>query len=386
MENPLGERIRALREELGLTQEDLAKKAEITSEFMSMIETGKRTPSLSVLEKLARSLNRDVSSLLAEERPVFTLLLRAEGLGEAERRDLARFVHLCENYSFLEGLVATAPTLAPTYPGPSPLQIKSYKEMERYAEQLAEAERKRIGLGDEPIKDIFLLLEQQGVHPIRLGLGADSKLAGAFVFNTKVGAFFLINASQVRSRQVFTAAHEYCHFLKDRAEGVILEEGAWIGEPAVNGRSPKETIANIFAANFLMPASAVARVVSGLTSIGPEEVLYLKRYFGVSYLAMVCRLQGLGWIKKDRADRLKALSPTELERQFFKQEFEEEAEAPEEIPTRMFQLAVHAYREGHITLSRLAELLNRSAPEMRRLLVGSGMDAPERGTVEKGSR
>jgi transcriptional regulator with XRE-family HTH domain len=53
-------------EGLGLTREHLAKKAKVTTAYVSMMEAGKRkNPSLDVLRKLAKALGVPVTELLA---------------------------------------------------------------------------------------------------------------------------------------------------------------------------------------------------------------------------------------------------------------------------------------------------------------------------------
>lgn len=375
MNQPLAERLREAREQLGLSQQAAAERIGVTSEYVCMVEAGRRVPSLSVLEKMAGLFNKGIGFLLSEEKPVFTLLLRAEQVGAEERKVLGRFEQLCRDYADVEKLAEEAPALAPAYDPPSSLQVKTAKGRERYAVALAEAERKRLGLGDEPIKDIFLLLEQQGAHPIRVPLGEGSKLAGAFIFSPGLGAFTLINASQRQTRQAFTAAHEYCHYLKDRAEGLTLDSSDQVTDRPDGERPPKEVIANVFAANFLMPTSALARLANP-DRIGAEEVLYLKRYFGVSQQAMVFRLLSLGWVKKDKGQELLQVRSDELERRFFGAA-PEAAETPPGIPSQFFKLAIHAYSKEQITLGRLAELLETTPPEMRRLLAHSGLLSAE---------
>lgn len=57
--------LRERREGLGLTREQLAKKAKVTTAYVSMMEAGKRkNPSLDVLRKLAKALGVPVTELL----------------------------------------------------------------------------------------------------------------------------------------------------------------------------------------------------------------------------------------------------------------------------------------------------------------------------------
>jgi XRE family transcriptional regulator, master regulator for biofilm formation len=54
------------REGLGLTREQLARKAKVTTAYVSMMEAGKRkNPSLAVLQRLAKALGVSLTELLA---------------------------------------------------------------------------------------------------------------------------------------------------------------------------------------------------------------------------------------------------------------------------------------------------------------------------------
>jgi transcriptional regulator with XRE-family HTH domain len=59
--------LKVLREEKGLTQDELAKKARLTKPYISQLETGVRhTPSLEVLQRLAKALDIPVARLVQE--------------------------------------------------------------------------------------------------------------------------------------------------------------------------------------------------------------------------------------------------------------------------------------------------------------------------------
>ena len=53
------------RTRAGLTQEDLAARADVSARFISFLETGKRQPSLSALHALSKGLGLSMSELLA---------------------------------------------------------------------------------------------------------------------------------------------------------------------------------------------------------------------------------------------------------------------------------------------------------------------------------
>jgi transcriptional regulator with XRE-family HTH domain len=58
-----GRRLKALRIEREMTQEDLANAADVSTVFVSSIERGKYAPSFDNLEKLARALDVSVKDL-----------------------------------------------------------------------------------------------------------------------------------------------------------------------------------------------------------------------------------------------------------------------------------------------------------------------------------
>lgn len=60
----LSKKIQKKRADLGFTQEELAEKVGISRAYMGYIEQGRNTPSLEVLEKIAKSLKTSLSELL----------------------------------------------------------------------------------------------------------------------------------------------------------------------------------------------------------------------------------------------------------------------------------------------------------------------------------
>ena len=60
----IGERLRARREELRVSQEHVAFQADISATYLSQIETGQRNPSLETLFRLSTALKLDLSELV----------------------------------------------------------------------------------------------------------------------------------------------------------------------------------------------------------------------------------------------------------------------------------------------------------------------------------
>jgi transcriptional regulator with XRE-family HTH domain len=63
----VGRNVRRRREELGLAQDELAHRAEIHVTYLSGVENGRRNITLSVLERLAGSLQVSAAELLARK-------------------------------------------------------------------------------------------------------------------------------------------------------------------------------------------------------------------------------------------------------------------------------------------------------------------------------
>lgn len=57
-------RIKALREQRGMTQEQLAEKAGVSRTYLARLETARQDPTLSTLEKLAKALGVKATRLI----------------------------------------------------------------------------------------------------------------------------------------------------------------------------------------------------------------------------------------------------------------------------------------------------------------------------------
>jgi transcriptional regulator with XRE-family HTH domain len=62
----IGQEFRKARLKAGLTQEELAAKAQLTREYVSLLELDKRMPTLPVFVRLCRSMNISASRLLSK--------------------------------------------------------------------------------------------------------------------------------------------------------------------------------------------------------------------------------------------------------------------------------------------------------------------------------
>ena len=63
----IAENLQMLRKEKGLTQEQLAEKINVSTVFISQIETAVRKPSLETVYKLSLALNTTIDSLIGTD-------------------------------------------------------------------------------------------------------------------------------------------------------------------------------------------------------------------------------------------------------------------------------------------------------------------------------
>lgn len=86
----IGKRIQELRKRQGLSQEQVAEKAEISSNYLSRIECGKENPTLDMLIKLAQALK-------VEMREMF-ILGHVSGLEDTKKR-IEKFIRTADENS-----------------------------------------------------------------------------------------------------------------------------------------------------------------------------------------------------------------------------------------------------------------------------------------------
>jgi transcriptional regulator with XRE-family HTH domain len=360
MSGILGAKLRGEREALGLTQEALSRAVGLSSEFISLLELGKRMPSVDSLTALANYFKKDASYFLKEKEEAFAMLFSGEGIDKKAREALKKFKKHCEEYLNLEELTGRRIDLAPLYTHSS-------------AERMAEEERHRLGIGNEPVRDVFSLIELNGLHLIRQPIPEISKISGVFIYlETERAAFTLVNSVQSSAQQAFIAAHEYCHYLKDRKAGPVIDNPDVFIDEFVSLYHPHEIFAQIFASHFLIPPSKVKEIIDkDLSSkkLSFPDALYLKLYFGVSTLDMLQALKNYGYLSLYKFEEYRKLGPTAYEEDFLGETALEEKQTKKRrrtVPSRRFlSLALEAFRKKMITIEKLSELLGVSKDRIK---------------------
>jgi hypothetical protein len=224
---------------------------------------------------------------------------------------------------------------------------------------------------------------------------SDQRISGLLVNHPEAGPVIFVNASQYRWRQVFTAAHEYGHALFHRSDQPVAcrifasERGS--------GDITGEEFVNVFASEFLMPEDGIKRFLIDIGAasgrLGPEEIIRLQRYFGVSFQAMLYRLLRLRLLSESDVEKMKdeirpvALAwrlgyPIEAD-EFGEAHDEEGLDLARKFPKEYIGLTLTAFERRIVSNGRAAELLelNRGAFDSFFRVVSDTAAAP---TVEEG--
>ncbi|KIL31286.1 MULTISPECIES: ImmA/IrrE family metallo-endopeptidase [Bacillus] len=163
--------------------------------------------------------------------------------------------------------------------------------------------RNSMGLGDEPISNIFKLLESKGVFLFKRPFKGK---ASAMFMKSKDAHLVIINSNKTLGHQIFSAAHELSHYLYD-----THVMGGVCAVNKFNQDMEIEKLADLFASHFLMPEDGILKHVIKRTNNGSRnldytDIIYLQQYFNVSWSAMLNRVCNLGHITKQEYDYYKS--------------------------------------------------------------------------------
>lgn len=364
----LGARLQEARKARGVRQQDVAAEMEIARTTLVAIEKGERRVSPEELIRFAAYYGRTVSDFVSRQIvsesfvPQFRSTWRADieqDLGLAQVA--AELQRLGEDYEELERL-CQAPS-PKSYPPPYDTRGLT---PEQAAQDIADAERNRLGIGDGPVTSLRERLENDfGLRIFYFPM--PPKISGLFACNDLLGACIGINANHPRDRRTWSLAHECGHFLTNRyrAEITFLSEK--------KRQSASERMADAFAENFLMSASGLNRRFSELVrsnqggNITLAQLCALADLYQISVQAMILRLENL--------ERLPSGTWYSLEAQGFKPQKAKqllglEVNPSEEylLPKRYLNLAAMARERSLVTEGQLARFLRVDRVSARALV------------------
>jgi Zn-dependent peptidase ImmA (M78 family)/DNA-binding XRE family transcriptional regulator len=361
----IAQRLREARRTAGLTQEAAAGRLGVARTTIVAVEKGERQVRPEELVAFAALYRAEVSDLVRSGAVVQTVTLQLRGridaageaLLEAECRSLA------EDYLHLESLRG-----APL-PLKLPPEVTPTGDAGRSARLAAEDERRRLGLGLEPVWSMRMLLEERlGVRVFQFSLPAASGVAAVYFFEESAGPVVCINGDQRWRRRRLSAAHEFGHVIGSRQTPHVL------GTEAEGGgrRSQAEAFADAFQRHFLMPGGALERFVvarrqerGGLFK--PSDVVELSDLYGVSFEAMSLALEEDSLTKPGSTAYLLAKGYEANYGPHVESRFAADAD-PRPVSPRFRRLAATTFQERQLSEGALARLLRVDRLTARRVV------------------
>ena len=383
----LGQRIAEARRARGKTQEEVAEFLGCSRPTYIAIEKGERLAKTDEIIRLAPFFGKKVNDLVRPTEPVVDLQphLRAvaekmKGTDEATlQAAIAELQQLAEDYRDLERMM-NAPL---RFNHPPEVTLDSRIDAAQLAESVAVQERRRLGLGDQPIIDLRRTLEWDVGLRIFYSDKLPSAIAGMYAYTADLGCCILINRKHPPERRRASLLHEYghLHLSADRYRPGIDYLSA-------GGRKPaNERFAEAFALGFLMPTSSVQQrfhdIVTTTGDFQVRDLRHLSHFYFVSVEAMARRLEELALIPKGswqflkeakfapkQAAELLGLQPLSLNDDLY--------------PERYMYLAVHAYERGEIGDSDLAYYLRCDVATAREIVARALISRELEATGEEG--
>ena len=236
--------------------------------------------------------------------------------------------------------------------------------------------RLELGLGDEPIPDLWTLVRDRTAQLAFRPFGAAAG-DGLYLWNGDTALIIANSSTRSRLRQRFTVAHELGHHELHRpAEGSYLHTDKDI----FASTDPVEQEANAFASHLLAPDPAIKRALAEwqVTDISPVVIARLMQRYGISYETAVFRTHNSGVINAGQRDRLLDAKRSSGVRAFCDQiHFNEFLSFPPAggLPGPFEADVVQAYRAGGIGDDRLAELLRLPRLEALERVREAGVEA-----------
>lgn len=275
----------------GFSATELAARIGVTNTTISRWRTGNQVPGVTMVETMASELRVAPEWLT---RPVRNATSRPNYRGSIaqlkQERSLlgARMEWLEEVSAQLEEFVDYPAVNLPSF------ELKRLAEItDSVIEEAADACRKLWNLGEGPIGDTLLLLENAGAV-VALEETGIARIEGLSAWSASGRPFILLCADKGNAfRSRFDAAHELGHLILHR----------YIDAPG-DAASHKlmELQAHRFAGAFLLPARGFVAEVS--TPVSLQALVFLKQRWGVSVAAMIMRLRALGVVSEDGYLRL----------------------------------------------------------------------------------
>ncbi len=357
------------RELQSLTLEVVSAATGISSDRISLVESGQSKPSGDEVLILANFYRHDFRDFLDDTRLApfeqTDILYRRHGdaFTPQDRRAIQEFLFLCEIESFLEAELGV-----PTQPFAFMPQGTHYKS---HGEPAARALRSLLGYAANAIpRDVYEDFRRIGLHVFRRRL-ANSDISGLYIEHPVAGHCILVNFEEDVYRQRFSVSHEAAHAIFDSSDAVLVTYRKRASR--YKEGDLKEMRANRFASCYLMPPELLPRV-SQWTA---EQATNWAQKLRVSTTALSFALCEAGLIDESTAKTIRSVkvpnagkidpeAPADLND---KQRARREALLERGLSDYYVGLCFEAHQRGLISAGRLSEALLADHVETREISV-----------------
>ncbi len=349
--NFVAERMVQALDARGMSSVELAARMGVTANTISRWKTGNNPPSASMLETMALALRVNPEWLT---RPLAKKLSNPYFRGSVAQMKRERSL-LGARLSWLEEVASQLEDYV-DYPKvnlPNTEFQKLSEITDRCIEDMAETCRELWGLGDGPVGDLLLILENNGVIVSREETGI-SRIEGLSAWTSSGRPLVLLSSDKGNAfRSRFDAAHELGHLVLHKQ----------IPAPGDSSKHKvMESQAHRFAGAFLLPAeSFVSEVTAPVTLHG---LLYLKQRWGVSVAAMILRLRALGLVGEE--DYLRLIKHRSAKWGVRKEPLDDERSV--EVPRLMNRTLDLLVSEGVLKPDAISDLLGISTRDIESLM------------------
>jgi Zn-dependent peptidase ImmA (M78 family)/DNA-binding XRE family transcriptional regulator len=361
----LGDLLQQARKKMGMTQADAARVIDAARTTLVAIEKGERRLKPNELIQLARAYGRSVSDFVRPTPAIEPFEVQFRAVYHRQEQEelqinpvIEHFEQLCRNYLELEQIMDAPMTR--TYP---PEYRCNTLPLEAAAENIALAERQRLGLGDGPLPQLRDILELNvGIRVFYLKM--PPKYSEIYSYDPQLGACMAINQNHYEERRRWSMAHGYLHFLAHRHKPVLNFDGQYQRRPE------SEQLAESFPKYFLMPTSGLLRRFNDMSSVHGKftttNLFTLANYYGVSLEALTLRMEGMALLRTGTWDRLRdrGIKVRKVQQDLGLQET---ANRSDQLPVHYQHLAIDALEQGKITEGRFADFLEVDRIEARRI-------------------
>ncbi len=420
--------LRQARTSRGLTQADIAPQLGVSRATIAHLETGRRSVKAEDLRRLAAFYGCSLSELL----PPTTDDQEVDGLAElfrahpdlAEDQGPSSFTGVCATARALTDLEARLEIDATVHSLPS-YRVEHGNmpwQAAREGYRIAEDERRRLALGEGPIRFVDELLMTSGVRSAKATL--PTGILSISIGEPDHGLLVVVEKNLGLEHRRFRYAHGLAHFLFDT-------EAPW--RVCKSGGAPEfpEVRADAFASALLIPQYGLRRYVETLGKetlgrAGPtvlsvfsegdgrdktgesrrvdgrqrrgrqpitlSDVLRTAHYYGTSPSVAAHRLRNLRLLTDRELDQLKTMLRSEKHTPI-EGELALQAHEMDSLCSRLAALAASALHRGNIDTPRfneLADLAGVRVADRKRLLAtaatppqqehGSSSQTPRRAT------